>query len=110
MKLYIGGRYQGKREYALRQNPGMENCLVDEFQEWVRELTQNHKNAEQEVANYLSLHPDAIIICEEIGNGIVPMDKFEREYRECLGKILIQIAEKAEEVVRVICGIGQRIK
>ena len=38
------------------------------------------------------------------------MDAFEREYRERTGRILIRLAQEAEEVERVICGIGQRIK
>ena len=43
-------------------------------------------------------------------NGIVPIDSFEREYRERTGRILVKLAEQADEVVRVVCGIGQRIK
>ena len=50
------------------------------------------------------------MISDEIGNGIVPMDAFEREYREQTGRILIELAKEAEEVIRVICGIGQKIK
>ena len=38
------------------------------------------------------------------------MDTFEREYREQTGRILIELAKEAEEVIRVICGIGQKIK
>ena len=47
---------------------------------------------------------------DEIGNGIVPLDAFEREYREQTGRAEILLAKKADEVVRVICGIGQKIK
>ena len=54
--------------------------------------------------------PDSIVISDEIGNGIVPLDNFEREYRERTGRILVKLAEQADEVVRVICGIGQKIK
>ncbi|MBP6421033.1 MAG: bifunctional adenosylcobinamide kinase/adenosylcobinamide-phosphate guanylyltransferase, partial [Agathobacter sp.] len=42
--------------------------------------------------------------------GIVPLDSFEREYRERLGRLLCEIAAKAERVERIVCGIGQRIK
>ena len=41
---------------------------------------------------------------------IVPLDSFEREYRERLGRLLCEIAAKAERVERIVCGIGQRIK
>ena len=40
---------------------------------------------------------------DEIGNGIVPLDAFEREYREQTGRAEILLAKKADEVVRVIC-------
>lgn len=53
---------------------------------------------------------DWIIISDEIGNGVVPMDTFERKYREETGRLLIKLAEEAEEVERILCGIGQRIK
>ena len=47
---------------------------------------------------------------DEVGNGIVPIDFLEREYRERTGRILVKLANQADEVVRVICGIGQKIK
>ena len=58
----------------------------------------------------LKQYPECFIISDEIGNGIVPMDAFEREYRERTGRILVDLANKAEEVERVICGLGQKIK
>lgn len=60
--------------------------------------------------SFLHRNDNCIIISDEIGNGIVPVEAFEREYRERTGRILIQLAQKAEEVERVICGIGQKIK
>lgn len=38
------------------------------------------------------------------------MDAFEREYRERLGRFLIEVAKRADRVERIMCGIGQRIK
>lgn len=58
----------------------------------------------------LDAYRDCIIICDEVGNGIVPASPAEREYRERVGRILITLAQKAEEVERVICGIGQKLK
>ncbi|MCI8634679.1 MAG: hypothetical protein HFJ05_03630 [Eubacterium sp.] len=54
--------------------------------------------------------PNCVIISDEIGNGIVPVDAFDRTYRERTGRILVQPAGQAEEVERVIYGIGQKIK
>ena len=63
-----------------------------------------------EVMLYIDKNPDCILICDEIGNGIVPIDRFEREYREQVGRILIEVAKRADRVERITCGIGQRIK
>lgn len=62
------------------------------------------------VKKCLEPYPDCIIISDEVGNGIVPVDAFEREYRELTGRILIRLAGQADEVERVICGMGQKIK
>lgn len=54
--------------------------------------------------------PQRIVITQEIGCGIVPVDAFERKYRELTGRICCQLAAASQEVWRVTAGIGQRIK
>ena len=73
-------------------------------------MLQENQDAESEVIRYIEENPDCILICDEIGNGIVPVDAFERMYREQVGRILIEVAKRADRVERVICGLGQRIK
>ena len=62
------------------------------------------------IFEFVEKYPDCVIISDEIGNGIVSIEAFEREYRERTGRVLVELAKKAEEVERVICGIGQKIK
>lgn len=110
MELYIGGVAQGKLEYVKKIHPQEENLIVNKFHLWVRnEMEQGHDVLEA-LEKFINDNPKAIIISDEIGNGIVPMEDFEREYREIVGRALCQIAEKAERVERVICGLGQRLK
>lgn len=127
MKLIIGGYAQGKLNYVL-QNNALEPCTVldgeipdelkvqgkrlilNHFHEWVRSRLEQGQNPEMEIVLFLERYPDSIIICDEIGNGIVPVEAFERAYREHTGRILIKLADRADEVVRIICGIGQKIK
>lgn len=58
----------------------------------------------------LNLSSKQVVICNELGCGVVPIDKSLREKRELVGKLCIEIAKKADEVYRVYAGIGVRIK
>ena len=127
MKLIIGGYAQGKLQYVL-QNYEVEadmvldgeipeekeesgkTVVINHFHNWVKKRIAENGCPEEELMSFFERCSDCIIISDEIGNGIVPIDAFEREYRERTGRILVEIAKKAEEVERVICGIGQRIK
>lgn len=47
---------------------------------------------------------------DEMGCGVVPMTYRERAYREIVGRIGCRLAEEADEVYRVVCGIAVKIK
>lgn len=127
MKLIIGGYAQGKREFAVRKYnleqamvwdgelpSGTEQLsqtiIINHFHNWVKKRIADGGCPEQEILSFLEQCNNCIIISNEIGNGIVPDNAAEREYRERTGRILVRLADRAEEVERVICGIGQRIK
>lgn len=54
--------------------------------------------------------PDRILVTDEIGCGIVPMDPAQRYRREETGRICCLLAARSAQVWRVCCGLGQRIK
>ena len=127
MKLVIGGYAQGKLDYVLRTyhsetGPVFDGkipenieqptgtIVINHFHNWVKMKLAGNGNPEQEILRFIEKYPDSVIISDEVGNGIVPVEAFEREYRERTGRILVELAKKAEEVERVICGIGQKIK
>ncbi len=127
MKLVIGGYAQGKLAYVLEKYGlqedvvwdgilpddtlyGQETVVINHLHSWVRERILDGGCPEKEIESFLHHFEDCILISDEIGNGIVPSDAFERAYRERVGRILISLAKRAEEVERVICGIGQKIK
>lgn len=132
MKLVIGGRAQGKLNYVLQHmtdenyqiydgvfpdegelfNLTKKNewLIVNNFHNWVNKELKENRNPEEELEAFLKKGVRFVIISDEIGNGIVPVDAFERDYRERTGRMLITLASQADEVVRVICGIGQKIK
>ncbi len=51
-----------------------------------------------------------IIISDEIGCGVVPVSKEERQIREETGRLLCEISAQADRVYRIICGIPTQIK
>ncbi|MBD5500413.1 MAG: hypothetical protein HDR10_04285 [Lachnospiraceae bacterium] len=127
MKLVIGGYAQGKLAYVLEKYrlqedvvwdgilsnhtvSGQKTVVIDHLHQWVKSRILDGGCPEKEIEAFLNDFEDCILISDEIGNGIIPLDAFEREYRERMGRILILLAKRAEEVERVICGIGQRIK
>ncbi len=127
MKLVIGGTAQGKLEYVLLKHDVQKNMvwdgvlpndrelngnivIINHLHQWIKNCMVSGGCPEDEIMSFLDCNEDCIIICDEIGNGIVPIDPFEREYRERTGRILVQLAMRAEEVERIICGIGQKIK
>jgi len=50
------------------------------------------------------------VICTEVGGGIVPIDRDERQFREQAGRLAVLLAQRAERVVRVWCGLPQVLK
>ena len=128
MQLIIGGYARGKLNYVLQrytdesclvydaefpkkeENGNGEKIIINHLHQWIKRQVEMGGNPEDEIEKYVEKHRDIVIISDEIGNGIVPVDVLEREYRERTGRILVRLASGADEVVRVICGIGQKIK
>ena len=55
-------------------------------------------------------NPDIILISNEIGYGIVPLDRFERDWREKTGRICCLAAQESRAVIRVLAGNPVYIK
>ena len=58
----------------------------------------------------LEKNPNAVITCDEIGCGIVPIDKTDRLWREMSGDACQYLAARAVKVCRVVCGIPMALK
>lgn len=127
------GEYDVKREGAqsvLRQYPGSEinertEAVRDPAErtsagetKMVREQTKETENIEIRIEEvmyrYLDMilkkNPNAVITCDEIGCGIVPIDKTDRLWREMSGDACQYLAARAVKVCRVVCGIPMALK
>ena len=109
MKLYVGGVCQGQEEMARSENPGCE--VFADFHETIRSTVLQDVQEPREFAQrFCERHPDAVVVANEVGAGVVPMNREDRAFREAVGRALCVIAQKAESVTRCVCGIGVRIK
>lgn len=124
MILVTGGCFQGKTAYAcetfgVRKEEAADGalCPLEElykakllyhFHEYIRRLMEAGLTFSLEKLQ--KENPEIILVTNELGYGVVPMDRFDRAYREKTGRICCQIAREASQVHRVICGIGTVIK
>lgn len=124
MKLVIGGAYQGKREFLMKKwdicdkeiadasacrEPAGLRAIVN-YQDLIRQQMEQGLDPADELLQLAGRDPEIILCADEIGMGIVPMDRKERDFRESCGRTLCLAAQMADEVWRVICGIGEKIK
>lgn len=122
--MIIGGAYQGKRRYADQMYPDIKwidgkMCEEQEifvsggiyhFHEYIAERLSEGADLSDFPRELYAKNPEIVIVTNEIGYGIVPVDAFQRKYRETTGRICTELAALSEEVHRVVCGIGTRIK
>ncbi len=119
MDLIIGGKYQGKLNFCLNKygftnndvffaNEGdMENKKVlYGFHILVKAWLKENKDVMEETKTL----DFQVIITDEIGSGIIPLDAFERLWREETGRACCVLAQRAESVTRVFCGVPSVIK
>ncbi|MFA9376658.1 MAG: bifunctional adenosylcobinamide kinase/adenosylcobinamide-phosphate guanylyltransferase [Lachnotalea sp.] len=125
MVFVIGGAYQGKVDFVTDHLRMLDtdlidgaNCEIDliyhakginHFHQFIRRLMKDDMDLKGIIDKLIQENRNCIIISTEIGCGLVPIDKFEREYREKVGRICCQIAKNAAQVYRVQCGIATKI-
>ncbi len=106
MIFVIGGRNQGKTRFVSENFP--EKKIINAFHEIMRNGLKEGKTADNILNSVLETYD--VIICDEIGCGIVPTDRFERIWREETGRAMCKIADQAEAVYRIYAGIVMKIK
>lgn len=134
MYLIIGGSNQGKLEWALQHfslteaqilNGAELDLQPDEplplhgrrliygLEELLRRAMQQEWSQQELAAlqnSLLHLPAETVLIFASVGGGLVPVERFEREWRELVGRTCCQLAAEATEVWRIFCGLPQRLK
>lgn len=126
MIMITGGAFSGKKDYAKKrfgfsdeeilngENCSLEavfsaKCIAD-YQLIVKRLLEENADVQTFTERLCKENPNAIVIINEIGAGIIPLEKSDRIWREETGRAGCLIARNSSEVIRLACGIPTTIK
>lgn len=129
MILITGGAFQGKTAFAKERQSLCDedfadggSCPLDCFSHkpalnrlhlLVKRMLQAGRTEEEIEASVLTglLGGNCcVVLTDEIGCGVVPMEKQDRIWRECAGRLACKLAKAADTVVLIQCGLPTLLK
>ena len=123
MILVFGGAYQGKTDYAKKElgartvcdvsdggGPDFTKQLITGLDAFALECVRKGTDPVEYFKARKEQWAGCVLVAADISQGVVPIDPELRAAREANGRLLIYLAKEAEQVHRVFCGIGKRIK
>ncbi|MDU7150378.1 MAG: bifunctional adenosylcobinamide kinase/adenosylcobinamide-phosphate guanylyltransferase [Clostridium sp.] len=127
MILVFGGAYNGKLSFVKEKfNISDEEVLtlnnighleidfskkvINKFHNLTYKMSLENQDPLKYILENESLFKDKIIISDDICEGIVPLKKEDRIWRENTGKCLQYLSKNSKKVYRVFCGIPMVIK
>ncbi|MCM1024237.1 MAG: bifunctional adenosylcobinamide kinase/adenosylcobinamide-phosphate guanylyltransferase [Prevotella sp.] len=126
MIMITGGAFQGKKIFVKERFNFAENDIlsgekcgindvfgakcISDYHLLVKRLINEKIDVLEFTKSLCEKNSNIIIIINEIGCGIIPIEKDERIWREQVGRAGCIIAEKSSAVIRICCGIPMIIK
>ncbi len=107
MIFVTGPLFAGKRDYIRGALSWTETQLAQNAVWDVQDLPRAGEDLAA-LADELAKKP--VVIATELGGGIVPADPEQRRRREDSGRLACLLAERADTVIRVCCGLPQALK
>lgn len=104
MIVVIGGKSHGKKNFIDKYN--VDSNVVDKYHLLINE----HSNLLDYTTKSIENLKDKIIIVDEVGLGIVPLEKQDRYNRDELGRVYQYLCSKASIVIRIWYGLPIYIK
>ena len=113
----------GKRDYALKIYGAFENEYdlsrgIDDIEPGL--LTNIHEGAKilltrgisptEFFADRINILRESVITGDEIFGGVVPVDSFNRKWRDETGKLYQYLANESDIVERIFAGLPLRLK
>lgn len=103
--LYIGGAGEDKAALARRLH-GPDIPLAEDLHLAVRAALEAGRDPMDLLPGLIG----TVTTCDEIGCGVVPLDRSDRDWREAVGRLCCALADQADLVVLVVCGLPQVLK
>lgn len=114
MILVVGGIASGKRTYVAQQYGFQEQDMADGVLDDKPVVFNTQDLVRTDPARALELVEPLlqkqVVICNEVGSGVIPVSPEERRGREATGRLCNALTLKADKVVRLVCGIPTTIK
>ena len=113
MILVIGARASGKREYVktLGYTDGdIADAALDERPVVCNVQDMVARDPDSATDLLPELLKKEVVVCCEVGCGVIPLERSDRDMREATGRLCVALAREAERVVRIVAGIPTVIK
>ena len=123
MHLITGGRCMGKRAYAekfygnnfksvcnLKNENLFEADLILNLHTGVRNLMRHDIEPVNYFIEHLDIIRNSVLIGDDINCGVIPIEKFERQWRDATGILYQELALKSDTVTYIWSGLPLKLK
>ncbi len=113
MLFVTGGAFSGKRDYVKSlgyTEADMADAVIDARPVVYNVQAMAARDGEDCEALFEALCKKEVVVCNEVGSGVIPATPHERAMRERTGRLSILLAREASRVVRVVCGVPVVLK
>lgn len=113
MLLIVGGEGSGKRSFAKTlgySDLDMADAVLDDRPVLFHLEQMVFQDPGCTDALLPALEAKEVILCNEVGSGVIPVDRAERLGREATGRLCVLLAQRADCVVRMVSGLPMVIK
>lgn len=87
--------------------------LVECLSMWINNMMYHNKSFEdmrREIEKIMNLEQDIVFVLNDVGSGIIPVNKLAREFIDISGRLSQIVASKSDEVYHTVAGISTKIK
>jgi len=101
---------------AFREIPQGASVVIDCLTTWITNLLVEGYDVSKFIDNFLSVLSEIkdkfkiVIISNEVGLGIIPVEPLSRKFIDIVGNLHQRIVQIADEFYFIICGCGIKIK